>query len=33
MLSEEEVKKTVEDWFSGLAAVFNDTGIQKVVTQ
>jgi hypothetical protein len=32
MRSEEEVKKTVKDWFSGLAADFYDGGIQKLVT-
>jgi hypothetical protein len=31
--TEEEVKKTVKDWFSGLVANFYDTGIQKLVTQ
>jgi hypothetical protein len=30
---EEEMKKTVKDWFSGLAADFHDAGIQKLVTQ
>jgi hypothetical protein len=29
--SGEEVKKTVSDWFSGLAADFNDAGIQKLI--
>jgi hypothetical protein len=31
MGSDEEVKKTVEDWFNGLAADFYDAGIQKLV--
>jgi hypothetical protein len=30
--SDEEVKQTVEDWCSGLAADFYDAGIQKLVT-
>jgi hypothetical protein len=30
--SNEEVKKTVKDWFNGLAAGFCDAGIQKLVT-
>jgi hypothetical protein len=29
----DEVKKTVKDWFIGLAADFYDTGIQKLVTR
>jgi histone-lysine N-methyltransferase SETMAR len=32
MGSDEEVKKTVKDWFSGLAADLYDAGIQKLVT-
>jgi hypothetical protein len=32
MHSDEEVKKTLKDWFRGLAAVFYDAGIQKLVT-
>jgi hypothetical protein len=30
---DEEVKKMVKDWFSGLSADIYDAGIQKVVTQ
>jgi hypothetical protein len=30
--SDEEVKKTVKDWFTGLATDFYDAGIQKFVT-
>jgi hypothetical protein len=33
MGSDEDVKKTVKDWFSGLAADFYDAGIQKLVTR
>jgi hypothetical protein len=33
MRSDEEVKKTVKDWFNGLAADFYDAGIQKLVTR
>jgi hypothetical protein len=33
MRSDEEVKKTVNDWFNGLAADFYDAGIQKLVTR
>jgi hypothetical protein len=33
MRSDEEVKRTVKDWFSGLATDFYDTGMQKLVTQ
>jgi hypothetical protein len=29
----DEVKKTVKDWFNGLAADFYDAGIQKLVTR
>jgi hypothetical protein len=29
----EQVKKTVKDWFSGLAADFQDAGIYKLVTR
>jgi hypothetical protein len=32
MGSDEEGKKTVKDWFNGLAADFYDAGIQKLVT-
>jgi hypothetical protein len=32
MGSDEEVKKTVRDWFSGPAADFYDASIQKLVT-
>jgi hypothetical protein len=32
MDSDEEVKRKVEDWFSGLAADCYDAGIQKLVT-
>jgi histone-lysine N-methyltransferase SETMAR len=31
--SDEEVKKTVKDWFNGLAADFYDAGIQKLITR
>jgi hypothetical protein len=31
--SDEEVKKTVKDWFSGLAADFYGAGIRKLVTR
>jgi hypothetical protein len=27
----EEVKKMVKDWFNGLAADFNDEGVQKLI--
>jgi hypothetical protein len=30
MGNDEEVKKTVKDWFNGLAADFYDAGIQKL---
>jgi hypothetical protein len=33
MGSDEEVKKTVKNWFSGLAADSYDAGIQKLVTR
>jgi hypothetical protein len=33
MGSDEEVKKTVKDWFNGVAADFYNTGTQKLVTQ
>jgi hypothetical protein len=33
MCSDEEVKKTVEDWFSRLVADLCDAGIQKLVTR
>jgi hypothetical protein len=33
MGSDEELKKTVKDWFSGLATGFYDAGIQKLVTR
>jgi hypothetical protein len=32
MGSDEEVKKTVKDWFSGLAANFYNASIQKLIT-
>jgi hypothetical protein len=32
MGSNEEVKKTVKDWFNGLVAEFYDAGIQKLFT-
>jgi hypothetical protein len=32
MGSDEEVKKMVKDWFSGLVADLHDAGIQKLVT-
>jgi hypothetical protein len=32
MGSNEEVKKTVKDWFNGLVAEFYDVGIQKLIT-
>jgi hypothetical protein len=32
MGSDEEVKRTVKDWFSGLATYFCDAGIQKLIT-
>jgi hypothetical protein len=32
MRSDKEVKKTVKDWFNGLAADFYDAGIQKLIT-
>jgi hypothetical protein len=32
MSSDEEVKKTVKDWFSELVADFYDAGLQKLVT-
>jgi hypothetical protein len=32
MSSDEEVKKTIKDWFNGLVADFYDAGIQKLVT-
>jgi hypothetical protein len=28
-----KLKKTVKDWFNGLAADFYDAGIQKLVTR
>jgi hypothetical protein len=31
MGSDEEVKKTIKDWFSGLVTGFYDSGIQKLV--
>jgi hypothetical protein len=31
MYSDEKVKKTVKDFFNGLAADFYDAGIQKLV--
>jgi hypothetical protein len=33
MDSDEEVNKTVKDWFSGLAVDFHGAGIQKLVTR
>jgi hypothetical protein len=33
MGSNEEVKKTVKDWFNGLAADLYNAGIQKLITQ
>jgi histone-lysine N-methyltransferase SETMAR len=33
MGSNEEVKKTVKDWFSGLAAGFYEASVQKLVTR
>jgi hypothetical protein len=33
MGSNEEVKKTVKDWFSGLAVDFYYVGIQKLITR
>jgi hypothetical protein len=33
MHSNEKVKKTVKDWFNGLAPDFYNTGIQKLITQ
>jgi histone-lysine N-methyltransferase SETMAR len=33
MGSNEEVKKTVKDWFNGLAADFYNAGIQKLVAR
>jgi hypothetical protein len=33
MGSNEEIKKTVKDWFNGLMADFYDAGIQKLVTR
>jgi hypothetical protein len=33
MCSDEEVKKTVKDWFSELAADFYDADVQKLVTR
>jgi hypothetical protein len=33
MGSNDEVKKTVKDWFNGLAANFYHAGVQKFVTQ
>jgi hypothetical protein len=32
MGSDEEVKKTIKDWFSGLVANFYDVGLQKLIT-
>jgi hypothetical protein len=32
MHSNEEVKKTVKEWFSGLTAQFYDAGIRKLIT-
>jgi hypothetical protein len=29
----DEVKKTVKDWFSGLAADFYNAGLQKLITR
>jgi hypothetical protein len=31
--SDEEVKKTIKDWFSGLAADFCNAGIQKLIAR
>jgi hypothetical protein len=31
MRRDEEAKKTIKDWFSGLAVDFCDVGIQKLV--
>jgi hypothetical protein len=33
MRSDEEVKKTVKDWFNGLAADLYNTGTEKLVTR
>jgi hypothetical protein len=33
MGSDEEVKKTVKNWFNGLVADFCDPGIQKLISQ
>jgi hypothetical protein len=33
MRSDEKVKKTVKDWFSGLVANFYNAGIQKLITR
>jgi hypothetical protein len=33
MGNDEKVKKTVRDWFNGLAADFYDAGIQKLITR
>jgi hypothetical protein len=33
MHGDKEVKKTVKDWFIGLAADFYDTGIQTFITR
>jgi ABC-type proline/glycine betaine transport system substrate-binding protein len=33
MCSDEEVKKTVEDWFNRLAEDFYHAGVQKFVTR
>jgi hypothetical protein len=33
MGSNEEVKKTVKDWFNGLVADFYNAGIQKLITR
>jgi hypothetical protein len=33
MCSDEEVKKMVKYWFTGLAADFYDAGIQKLITR
>jgi hypothetical protein len=32
MRSNDELKKMVDDWLSGLAADFCDAGIQKLIT-
>jgi hypothetical protein len=32
MGSDEKVKKTVKDWFNGLAADLYNAGIQKLIT-